>query len=339
MKLRMVPVGTVFRHYVRVVRDIAAAVGKEARLAMEGEDAEIDLNLVEAIKDPLTHLVRNAIDHGIETPDIRRAQGKNSCGLLLLRAFRDSGSMVIQLLDDGTGLNRERILARAREQGLITDTEKISDHELYQLVFEPSFSTVHVVTDLSGRGMGMDIVRRNIEALRGSVHLESAAGKGVTVTMRLPLTLAIIEGFAVAAGGDTYVLPLHAVRECLTLPPKEGGKAAFGIIDLRGEPLPCMRLRHLFAIPGTCVTRESVVVISADGITAGIVVDGLYGPRQTVVKPLGKHFQRIPGITGSAILGNGRVALIVDVAGLLREVVQSTAGDNHDAPGLSALEF
>ncbi|MGH7928429.1 MAG: chemotaxis protein CheA, partial [Candidatus Binatia bacterium] len=234
MKLRMVPVGNVFRHYVRVVRDVAAAAGKEAHLAMEGEDAEIDLSLVEAIKDPLTHLVRNAIDHGIETPDIRRAQGKNPCGLLLLRAFRDSGSMVIQLIDDGAGLNRERIINRAKEQGLITDAEKMSDHEIYQLVFESGFSTARALTDLSGRGVGMDIVRRNVEALRGTVHLESAAGKGATVTMRLPLTLAIIEGFAVDVGGDTYILPLHAVRECLTLPAKERGKGAFGLIDLRG---------------------------------------------------------------------------------------------------------
>lgn len=339
MKLRMVPIGSVFRHFIRVARDVAAAAGKEVRLVMEGEEAEIDLGIVEHLKDPLMHMVRNAIDHGIEAPDTRRKLGKDPCGLLLLRALHDSGNIVIQFIDDGSGLSRERIIARAKEHTGMTDVEKMSDREIYQLIFEPGFSTAPAVTDLSGRGVGMDVVRRDIDWLRGTVQVESEAGKGVTVTMRLPWTLAIIEGFSVDVGGDTYILPLHAVIECLTLPPEERGNGVFGVIDLRGQPLPYIRLRDRFEIDGPPAIRENLVVVAGNGIKAGLAVDALNGPRQTVIKPLSKRFQRVPGISGSAILENGRVALIVDIAGLLRDVMQSTVARAGAVAGLLSEEL
>ena len=329
MKLRMVPIGLIFRHFVRVARDVAVAAGKEARLLMEGEEAEIDLGIVEHLKDPLMHMVRNAIDHGIEAPDTRRKLGKDSCGLLLLRALHDSGNIVIQLIDDGAGLNRELIIARAKEHTRVTNVEKMSDREIYQLIFEPGFSTASAVTDLSGRGVGMDVVKRNIDWLRGTVQVESEAGRGVTVTMRLPLTLAIIEGFSVNVGDDTYILPLHEVRECLILPPEERASGGSGVIDLRGEPLPYIRLRDRFKIDAPPALRENIVVVSGNGVKAGLAVDALNGPRQTVIKPLSKRFQRVPGISGSAILENGRVALIVDIAGLLRDVMHSTVAEDR----------
>jgi two-component system chemotaxis sensor kinase CheA len=326
MMVRMVPVGPIFRLYSRMVRDIAVAAGKEARLVIEGEEAEIDLSVIEHLKDPLTHMIRNAIDHGIETAEKRLTDGKDRCGLLLLKAFHESGSIVIQLIDDGEGLNRERIIAQARAQGLLTDPERLPDHMLYRLIFEPGFSTAKAVTGLSGRGVGMDVVRRNIEALRGSVAVDSRFGKGTKISICLPLTLAIIDGFAVGVGDDTFILPLHSVLECLTLPSEEQARSAGqGIINLRGEPLPYIRLRQWLGCNEAAPTRESIVVVAAEQMKAGFAVDTLYGPRQTVIKPLGKHFSELPGIAGSAILGNGRVALILDVLGLLRNVVQESS--------------
>jgi two-component system chemotaxis sensor kinase CheA len=326
MKVRMVPVGSVFRQYARVVRDVALAAGREARLALEGEEAEIDLSVVEHLKDPLTHMVRNAIDHGIESPEMRRAQGKDPCGLLTLKAFRDGGTIVVQLIDDGAGLNCERIIARAKERGLVANGDKLSEQEIFQFIFEPGFSTATTVTELSGRGVGMEVVRRDIEAVRGSVGLLSEAGRGTTFTIRLPLTLAIIEGFSVGVGDDTYIFPLHAVRECWPFVGQEqAGANGRGMINLRGEPLPYVRLRHRFGIEASRPGRESVVVVASQGVKAGIVVDTLYGPRQTVIKPLDKQFFRSSSITGSAILDNGRVALILDIPSVLRDVIQSSS--------------
>jgi two-component system chemotaxis sensor kinase CheA len=326
MTVRMVPVGPIFRLYSRMVRDVALAAGKEARLVIEGEDAEIDLSVIEHLKDPLTHMIRNAIDHGIETAERRLLAGKDRCGLLLLKAFHESGSIVIQLIDDGAGLDRKRIITQARTQGLLADPDRPPDHVLYRLIFEPGFSTAKAVTDLSGRGVGMDVVRRNIEALRGSVAVESQAGKGTKISIRLPLTLAIIDGFAVGVGDDTFILPLHSVVECLTLSSEDQPRSAgCGIINLRGEPLPYVRLSRWLGREEAPMARESIVVVAAEQMKAGLAVDALHGPRQTVIKPLGKHFSELPGIAGSAILGNGRVALILDVSGLLRDVVQGSS--------------
>ncbi len=324
MKIRMVPVGPIFRPHLRTVRDIARAHGKSVRLLLEGEEVEVDTTVIEHLKDPLVHMIRNALDHGIETPDRRKTIGKDPCGRIVLRAFHDAGSIVIQLEDDGAGLNRRRILEKALSKGLVSTGEGLSDEEVYRFIFEPGFSTAEAVTDLSGRGVGMDVVKRNIDALRGSISIESQQGKGTTITFRLPLTLAIIDGFAVGVGAETYILPLKAITECMELPRREenGNPNGDGVISLRGRPLPYLRLRSLFHLGGTAPRRESVVVVSSAGKEAGLVVDVLFGEMQAVIKSMGKLFQGLPGISGSTILGDGRVALILDVPGLLREAVR-----------------
>jgi two-component system chemotaxis sensor kinase CheA len=323
MKLRMVSVRPTFRQFLRTVRDVAQEHGKLARLALEGEDVEVDVSVIEHLKDPLMHMIRNSIDHGIENPETRQALGKEACGLLTLRAYHEGSDIVIQVIDDGAGLNRERIIERALAMRTITEPEKLADQDLFRLIFEPGFSTAEAVTELSGRGVGMDVVKRNIEALRGSIALESQPGIGTRITIRLPLTLAIIEGFGVGVGQETYVLPLHAVVECLEMPPQErSDDSGQGIINLRGEPLPYVRLRNWFKLPNATPPRENIVVVEVDRVRAGLAVDALFGARQTVIKPLGKQFHGIPGLAGSAILGNGRVALILDIPGLLREVIR-----------------
>jgi two-component system chemotaxis sensor kinase CheA len=323
MKARMVPVGPIFRQYIRTVRDVAQANGKVARLLIHGDDVEIDLSMVEKLKDPLTHMIRNAVDHGIESPEVRRSKGKDPSGSITLKALHEGASIIIELVDDGAGLNRERIAARVRSMGVVAEPDQLSDQELFNFIFEPGFSTAEKITDLSGRGVGMDIVRRNIEALRGTVGVDSRADNGTTITIRLPLTLAIIEGFGVGIGDETYVLPLHAVLECIELPAEERHSNSRGVINLRGQPLPYIRLRDWFGLPSPRPARENIVVIEVGRVKAGLAVDTLYGARQTVIKPLGKRFQELPAIAGSAILGNGRVALILDVPGLVREVIRA----------------
>jgi two-component system chemotaxis sensor kinase CheA len=326
MKVRMVPLGPLFRQYVRTVRDVAAAHGRQARLIIEGEDVEVDTTVVQHIHDPLTHMIRNALDHGIESPEVRMRKGKDPCGSVTLRAYREAGSIVIQLADDGAGLDRERILARARALGTVTDPEVLTEHELHRLVLEPGFSTAQQITDLSGRGIGLDVVRRNVERLRGSVGIESREGQGTTITLRLPLTLAIITGFAVEVANETYLIPLDTVVECLELPREECPHAdGRGVLSVRGQALPYLRLREVFALPGSPRGREHVLVVRHDGGHVGLAVDVLCGESQTVIKPLGPLFHGLPGIAGSAILGSGRVALILDVEALLRQAVPRRA--------------
>ena len=243
MKIRMVPIGPTFRQHIRTVRDLATASGKQARLEIEGEDVEVDTTVVNMIRDPLTHMLRNAMDHGIEAPEQRRKAGKDPCGRVRLCAYHETGNIVIQLIDDGAGLNRKRIAERARMRGLVADPEKLSDAELNRLIFEPGFSTAEKVTDVSGRGVGMDVVRRNIEALRGTVTVESQEGAGTMLTIRLPLTLAIIEGFLVGVGNESYVLPLDVVVECVEMPASERHNgAAQGVVNLSGKSLPYLPL-------------------------------------------------------------------------------------------------
>jgi two-component system chemotaxis sensor kinase CheA len=326
MKARMVPIGPSFAQHLRTVRDVATAHGKQARLVLEGEDVEVDTAVVEYVRDPLTHMVRNALDHGIEPPAARLAAGKDPTGKLLLRAFHEAGSMVIQVVDDGAGLDRRRIAEKAVATGLAADAARLTDEDLARIVFEPGFSTAARVTDISGRGVGMDVVRRNVEALRGSVSIESGEGRGTAVTIRVPLTLAIIQGFKVGVGDEVYILPLDAVIECLELPAAESAAGtASGIINLRDKPLPYLRLRDLFGLEGERPARENVVVVQHGAQAAGVVVDALHGESSTVIKPLGAMFKGIPGVAGSSILGNGRVALILDVAGLLRETLRRAA--------------
>ena len=329
MKARMVPIGPSFHQHMRTVRDVATAQGKQARLVIEGEDVEVDTAVVEYVRDPLMHMVRNAIDHGIEAAETRRAAGKDPCGRLLLKAFHEAGAMVIQVSDDGKGLDRKRIGEKAVSMGLAAEGARLSDEDVARVVFEPGLSTAERITDISGRGVGMDVVRRNVEALRGSVAIGSEPGKGTTVTIRVPLTLAIIQGFKVGIGDEAYILPLDAVVECLELPASETAlPIACGVVNLRGKPLPYLRLRDHFALPGARPPRENVVVVQHGAQSAGVVVDALHGESSTVIKPLGTMFKGIPGVAGSSILGNGRVALILDVAGLLREALRrATARD------------
>ena len=323
MQVRMVPVGPILKQYVRTARDLAAAQGKLARVVIEGEDVEVDTTIVEHLRDPLTHMIRNALFHGIETPEARRAAGKDPCGVISLSAWREAASIVIQLADDGAGFNRDRIVEEARRRGLADEPEKLTDPDLYRLVFEPGFSTAESVTEWSGRGMGMDVVRERIAALRGSITIESLPGAGSSIRIRLPLTLAIIEGFGVGLGGETYVIPVDRVVECMELPPSDrvGQREAEGILELRGEALPYVRLRDLFAAGEAPTARESVVIVRHDFSRAGIVVDHLYGQSQAVIKPLGQLFHGVRGLCGSTILGDGRVALILDVPGLLDTVL------------------
>jgi two-component system chemotaxis sensor kinase CheA len=325
MRLRMVPLGPVFRPHVRTVRDLAFTHGKLARVVVQGEDVEVDTSVVDHLRDPLTHMVRNAVDHGIETPARRIAAGKDPCGTVTLSARHEGGSLVVRMADDGAGLDRERIAARARERGLAADPERMADAELYRLILEPGFSTAREVTDLSGRGVGLDVVRRSIEALRGSVGIASEPGRGTTITLRMPLTLALIDGFSVGVGGETFVLPLESVVECVELPRERHDTGGEGVLSLRGAPLPYLRLRDFLGAGGEHGGRESVVVIRHDGGQAGLVVDALHGATQAVIKPLGRTFEGLSGFSGSTILGSGRVGLILDVPVLLRRAVERAA--------------
>jgi two-component system chemotaxis sensor kinase CheA len=320
LKVRMVPVGPSFRPYARMVRDLARSLGKSARLEVEGDAVEVDTTIIEALKDPITHIIRNALDHGIEPPDVRAAKGKPATGRITLRASRDTGHLMVQVEDDGAGLDRRKILDVAKTKGLSVDHVK-SDQDALRLIFEPGFSTAETVTELSGRGVGMDVVRKNVDALRGLVTVESRAGEGTRIIMRVPLTLAVIDGFAVGVAGDTFVVPLGDVLECLDTPDElRGCSDPVGLINLRGSALPYLRLRALFGRTGDSSGRESVVVVRDQDTRAGLVVDALYGERQAVIKPLGAPCSSARAISGATILGTGRVALIVDVSAALRQL-------------------
>lgn len=321
MGVRLVPVGPLFQQFTRSVRDLSQSHNKLARLEIVGGEVEVDTRVLENLKDPLLHMIRNAVDHGIETPKVRHERGKKACGLLKLTASHKAGNILIQLSDDGVGFSRERILAKAQALDLVPGNEPISDQELFNLVFRSGFSTAEEVTDLSGRGVGMDVVRRNIELLRGSIEIQSVEGQGTTITIRLPLTLAIIDGFSVVANDETYVIPLEMISECLELPAEQISRERVGVISVRGEPLPYVRLREVFGSASDLPRRENVVVVHRDGGLAGIAVERLVGECQAIIKPLSRIFRDVPGVSGSTILDSGRVALILDVGALLRDVV------------------
>lgn len=332
LQLRMVKIGATFSRFQRVVHDVARELGKDIALAVSGEDTELDKTVVEKIADPLTHLVRNSMDHGIEAAALRAARGKPAQGTVRLNAFHDSGSIVIEVSDDGGGLDRERILAKALERGLVEPGRALSDAEIYALIFEPGFSTAETVTNLSGRGVGMDVVKRNITALRGSVAIDSRPGEGTTVTVRLPLTLAIINGFQVGIGKSVFVVPLEIVEECIAY----SAEAGHDYTNLRGEVLPFIRLRTLFEIDAPPPVRENIVVVRWAGHTFGLVVDTLLGEFQTVIKPLSKMFAQVKGISGSSIRGSGDVALILDVPALFEQVDRSSPPAHAAAATLPA---
>ncbi len=339
LKLRMVEIGDSFNRFHRVVREMSKDLDKVIALDITGAETELDKTVVEKIGDPLMHLVRNSIDHGLETRAERLAAGKAEQGHIRLNAFHDSGSIVVEVGDDGRGLNREKILSRARERGLVPEGQDPEDGELYALIFEPGFSTAEKVTNISGRGVGMDVVKREITGLRGNVEIDTEAGKGTTIRLRLPLTLAIIDGFLVRVGGVPFVLPLEAVRECVAL--QDIGNDRRHYTNLRGEVLPYVRLRELFGVEGEVPRRENIVVVHYLGRRIGVVVDELQGELQTVIKPLGQLFRHLRGISGSSILGSGEVALIVDVSALAQIAAnheKSVDGSQHNQFAAPASE-
>jgi two-component system chemotaxis sensor kinase CheA len=335
LQLRMVQIGETFNRFHRVARDVSKELGKDIELVINGAETELDKSVVEKIGDPLMHLVRNAMDHGIETAALRAAAGKPVKGRVELNAYHDSGSIVIEVIDDGGGLNKDRIQAKAIEKGIIQPGETLSDQEVVNLIFEAGFSTVEKVTNLSGRGVGMDVVRKNIAALRGSVDVKTEMGAGSRFTIRLPLTLAIIDGFLTGVAKSSYVIPLDMVVECIEL---SNTSADRDYINLRGEVLPFVRLRELFEVPGEQPPRENVVVVQYAGQKAGIVVDQLLGEFQTVIKPLGTLFRNMRGIGGSTILGSGEVALILDVQALVSRSARAEEQLAHGATGMRRLE-
>lgn len=324
-RARMVPVGPMFRQFARTVRDVSSTNGKLAELILEGEEVEVDTNVVEQLRDPLTHMIRNAIDHGIETPQERQAAGKDVVGKLRLSATHESGTVVIRLSDDGRGLEKQKLFERGQKRGVVAAGAVLSDAEIERLIFEPGLSTSDSVSELSGRGLGMDIVRRSVASLRGRIDTASTEGAGTTFTISLPLTLAIIDGFGFRVGDETYVVPLDAVLECIELRGERttcDGEVS-GLLNLRDRPLPYVRLRHHLGLGGERPEREYVIVVAHGGRTGGIVVDSLAGELQVVIKPLNRFCKPDRAITGSAILGDGRVALIVDAATIFEEATAS----------------
>lgn len=321
LQLRMVQIGETFSRFRRVVRDVSKDLNKQIELEISGGESELDKTVVEKISDPLTHLIRNSLDHGIETPDVRLAAGKSAHGTLSLNAYHDSGHIVIEVKDDGAGLDVDRIRAKAEALGVIEPEQKLTKAETLRLIFEAGLSTKKEASNLSGRGVGMDVVRRNIESLRGTVDVDSDVGVGTTITIQLPLTLAIIDGFMVGSAGENYVIPLSMVEECVEMQSSQWNlEEDSHFMNLRGEVMPFLRLSEFFGNEKAAshkVRRESLVVVRFGRAKAGFVVDRLFGEQQTVIKPLGKLFQHLKGISGATVLGNGEIALILDVQGLL----------------------
>jgi two-component system chemotaxis sensor kinase CheA len=328
MSIRMMPMDYVFSRFPRMVRDLAGKLGKKVEFVTRGAATELDKGLIERIVDPLTHLVRNSVDHGIEMPEKRRAAGKNETGKLTLSAAHQGGNIVIEVSDDGGGLNRERILDKARQQGLPV-SDNMPDSEVWLLIFAPGFSTAEAVTDVSGRGVGMDVVKRNIAAMGGSVEIRSVTGSGTTIAISLPLTLAILDGMSVKVGDEVYILPLGYVIESLQ-PAATDVKEIAGqgrVVKVREEYLPLIPLYQIFAIEPRCAepSQGILVILESEGKKAALLVDSLVGQQQVVVKNLESNFRKVAGISGATILGDGGVSLILDVSALLRSSRQLNA--------------
>ena len=339
LQLRMVPIGEAFSRFRRVVRDTANALGKDVNYEFFGGETELDKSMVEKISDPMMHLVRNALDHGLESPEDRIATGKPAQGILRLSAKHETGSILIRIEDDGRGIRRDKVLARAWERGLVEKGVTPSDAEILKLIFAPGFSTAEQVTNLSGRGVGMDVVRSNIEALRGSVQISSAEGYGTQINIRLPLTLAIIDGFLVSVGESKFILPLESVVEVIEtgVPLLNSGRPSVSCVELRGRVLPVINLRQMYSINDPLPQRASTVVVQSGTQYYGIAVDHLMGQHQTVIKPMGRIFKSLQCISGSSILGNGEVALILDVFALGEMAAQHAEPLGHTSPHRETL--
>jgi two-component system chemotaxis sensor kinase CheA len=320
LTLRMVPVGDIFSRFPRLVHETSQLLGKSIRLEIKGADTEIDKSMVEKLSDPLMHIVRNALDHGLETSAVRLATGKPETGTVTLNAYHDAGAVVVEIRDAGGGINRDKVLAKAIQRGLVAEDRAMSDQEILQLIFLPGFSTAEAVSDLSGRGVGMDVVKRNIEALRGVVEIQSKMGEGTVFRLRLPLTLAIIDGFRVEVNDATLVMPLDMMIECVDLP-ADAMQQRTRQVNVRDEWLPFVSLREMFGLP-PATQNEYIVIVHFGENRAGIVVDRLLGEVQAVIKPLGEIFKSLHGISGSTILGNGRPALVLDIPQLIQHALR-----------------
>lgn len=332
--LRMVPIGTTFNRFHRVVRDTSKDLDKNIRLEIYGAETELDKTVIEKIGDPLMHLIRNSLDHGIEMPDDRRRAGKSSEGIITLKAQHESGYITIQIMDDGKGLDPQALRDKAIEKGIIDEATKMTAQECYNLIFAAGFSTAEQVSNISGRGVGMDVVRRNIESLRGNVYIDSVLGQGTTITIQLPLTLAIIDGFNVSIDDESYIFPLDMIHECLTLTAAQIKEASVqNYITLREDVLPIVHLKEYFETENTAYAktymthhdreRHNIVVVEFSNQRIGLIVDELLGEVQAVIKPLGRVFKGLSGFAGFTILGSGMVALVLDIPSLIKQVVGS----------------
>jgi two-component system chemotaxis sensor kinase CheA len=322
MSMRMIPIGQLFQRTARMVRDLARKTGKKVELETSGEETDVDKNIAEELSDPLLHMVRNSLDHGIELPADREAAGKNPTARIRLAAYHQAGQIVVEISDDGRGLNKTKILEKAQQRGLVHEGTALADHEIYQLIFEPGFSTADKITDISGRGVGMDVVRKNVQKLRGRIDIQSTPGLGAKFSITLPLTLAIIDGLVVAVGDHRYILPIFEVREIIRPVP-----AAISTVQGRGEMalvrdrlLPVVRLYQRFSVQprSEAICDGLLVVIESEGKRFCLLVDGLLGKQEVVIKSLGETLKNVKGVAGCAILGDGRVGLILDVHAVFR---------------------
>jgi two-component system chemotaxis sensor kinase CheA len=323
MQIRMLPISFSFSRFPRLVHDLSLKLNKKIELRMTGESTEVDKTVIEKIGDPLVHLVRNSLDHGIEMPEERLAAGKSETGEVQLNAFHKGGSIVIEIRDDGRGLNKDKLLSKAIERGLVPLDNNLSDKQIYELIFAPGFSTADQVSDVSGRGVGMDVVRRNINELGGSIEIESYPGKGSAIIIRLPLTLAILDGQTISVGEETYIVPLVSIVESIQISEEVINRVAGRgeTFKLRDEYLPIVRLHDVFGIrhPKAQRLQEGLlVVVEGDGRRCGLFVDDLLGQQQVVIKSLEANYRKVDGISGATILGDGSVALILDIPGLMR---------------------
>ena len=317
LAIRMIPIAFVFDRFPRMVRDLSQKFGKKIELTLVGEATELDKALIEGIADPLTHLIRNAIDHGIEMPDVRVASGKPESGKITLRAGHQGGSIVIEVIDDGRGLSRDNILAVARKRGMVV-SDSMSDSQVWQIIFEPGFSTAGQVTDISGRGVGMDVVRRNIHKMGGRVEVQTTPNAGTSISIKMPLTLAILEGMSVRVGQEIFIIPLNSIAESLqpTAVTLSSVANRGRVVAVRGEYLPLVSLAEEFNLPGDaqCYDDGILVILEAEGGKTALFLDELMGQHQVVIKSLETNYRKVPGISGATIMGNGRIALILDVA-------------------------
>lgn len=313
MDMRMLPIGTIFSRFRRLVHDLSSQLGKNMVLVTEGAETELDKTVIEKLNDPLVHLIRNSADHGIENPEVRDLMSKPAQGTITLSAKHAGAFVLITVSDDGAGLNKKAIREKGIERGLIKESDNLTDSQIYDLIFQSGFSTNKTVTSLSGRGVGMDVVKRDIDSLGGTVSVETIPGEGTSFILKIPLTLAIIEGMMVELAGCKYVIPLSSIEECIEYEPQEEDDFLCSHIIARGEYLPCINMRKYFEIPGAPPAEQQVIVVNDQSSKVGIIVDRIIGNHQTVIKPLGKLYKRIEGLSGSTILGDGTVALILDI--------------------------